>query len=113
MCSPQCDYACAYVRISQHKCTQYQCMNARTILHCFCRVVTLEHDHEVAMRGALSALRSDNDQRAVEAVRVAREEEKEAGLREKEAALEELRQVEEGKLSDLKQEREKAEMVNS
>ena len=72
------------------------------------------------MRGALSALRSDNDQRAVEAVRVAREEEKEAGLREKEAALEELRQqhlaamqVEEGKLSDLKQEREKAEMVNS
>ena len=93
-------------------------MDARTILHYY-RLVTVERDHEVAMRGALSALRSDNDQRATEAVQVAREEEREAGLREKEAALEELRQqhlaamqVEEGKLSDLKQEREKAGMVN-
>ena len=87
-----------------------------SIVHC--RVVTLEHDHEVAMRGALSALRSDTDQRTGEAVRVAREEEKEAGLRAKEAALEELRQqhlaamqMEEEKLNDMKQKWEQAEEV--
>ena len=85
-----------------------------------CSVVALEHDHEVAMRGALSALRSDTDQRTKEAMQVAREEEKGAALREKEAALEELRQqhlaamqMEEKKVNDLRQKWEKAEKVGN
>ena len=82
-------------------------------------MVTLEHDHEVAMRGALSALRSDTDLRTTDAVRVAREEEKEAASQVKEVALEEQRQqhvaalqVMERELNDLKQKWEQAEKVS-
>ena len=79
----------------------------------------MEHDHEVAMRGALSALRSDTDLRTTDAVRVAREEEKEAASQVKEAALEEQRQqhiaaiqVMERELNYLKQKWERTEKVS-
>ena len=71
------------------------------------------------MRGALSALRSDTDLRTADAVRVAREEEKEAASQVKEAALEEQRQqhiaaiqVMERELNYLKQKWERTEKVS-